>query len=230
MEGLIPVDYTGEQPRVSARLLHSFLEVDTGFRHWFPRMCGYGFTEGPDYTPVIFEHPQNKQPTTDYDITIQMAKEISMIQRNEKGKLARQYFLAVEKAWNTPEMIMSRALKLAEANMLSLKRINAELADENKSLRPKAEMHDMFLSAENVQSISVVAKSLGTGPNKLFRFLREKKILLPNNTPYQEYLDRHYFKVVEKPIAMGAKTVNKPQTLVTARGADYIAKLLKEAR
>lgn len=81
---------------VSARELHEFLDLGTEFRHWFPRMCEYGFVEWRDYTPVIFDHPQNHQPTADYQMTIPMAKEVSMIQRNEKGKQARQYFIQVE--------------------------------------------------------------------------------------------------------------------------------------
>lgn len=99
---------------------------------------------------------------------------------------------------------------------------------ELKQLQPKAEMHDRFLSAENAQSMGVVAKALGIGPNKLFRFLRDQKILLDNNVPYQEFMKRGYFRVVEKTIQMGDREKNIPQTLVTSKGVDYIAKLLKE--
>lgn len=76
MNELIKVNYDSERPTVSARDLHEFLEVATDYRHWFPRMCEYGFTESIDYTPVIFDHPQNGQPTKDYQLTIEMAKEI----------------------------------------------------------------------------------------------------------------------------------------------------------
>ncbi|MBA1335903.1 MAG: hypothetical protein HPY66_1721 [Firmicutes bacterium] len=102
------------------------------------------------------------------------------------------------------------------------------LAEQNAVLLPKAELHDLFLSADNCQSMNIVAKSLGIGRNILFKVLRDRKILMYNNTPYQEYIDRGYFKVVEKPIIMGGEAINKPQTLVTSKGVDYIAKLLKE--
>lgn len=105
-------------------------------------------------------------------------------------------------------------------------RLAADLAEENEQLRPKAELHDRFLTAENVQTVSVVAKTLGTGRGRLFRFLREQKILMANNTPYQQYLERGYFRVREKVINMGGTEVVKPQTLVTAKGVNYIAKLL----
>ena len=107
-------------------------------------------------------------------------------------------------------------------------RLAADLAEENQRLLPKAEMHDLFLSADNCQSMNEVAKSLGTGRTRLFQFLRDKKILMTNNTPYQEYLHRGYFRVVEKPIVMGDQAINKPQTFVTAKGVDFIAKLKRE--
>lgn len=107
-------------------------------------------------------------------------------------------------------------------------RLAADLAEENQRLLPKAEMHDLFLSADNCQSMNVVAKSLGTGRTRLFQFLRDKEILMTNNTPYQDYLDRGYFRVVEKPIVMGDQAINKPQTFVTAKGVDFIAKLKRE--
>lgn len=96
MKDLINVNYDNNRITVLARDLHEFLEIATDFRHWFPRMCEYGFEESIDYTPVIFDHPQNGQPTKDYQLTIEMAKEIAMIQRNEKGKQARQYFIECE--------------------------------------------------------------------------------------------------------------------------------------
>ena len=97
MYELLNIEVKDGKQLVSARELHNFLEIKTEFRHWFPRMCEYGFVDGIDYTPVIFEHPLNKQPTTDYAMTLDMAKEVSMVQRNEKGKVARQYFIKCEK-------------------------------------------------------------------------------------------------------------------------------------
>lgn len=107
-------------------------------------------------------------------------------------------------------------------------RLAANLAEENLKLKPKAEMHDRFLSSDSAQTMAVVAKSLGTGRDRLFKFLRERKVLMGSNVPYQPYLDRGYFKVIEKVINMGGEEIIKPQTLVTSKGVDYIAKILKE--
>lgn len=120
MNELIKVNCDGEQPLVSGRELHEFLEVETPYRLWFPRMCEYGFSEGADYTPYNFVHPQNQQETTDHSLTVQMAKEICMLQRTEKGKQARQYFIQLETNWNSPEKVMARALQIADRQIKSL--------------------------------------------------------------------------------------------------------------
>lgn len=98
-----------------------------------------------------------------------------------------------------------------------------------KLMEPKAEMFDRFMTSDTAQTMAVVAKSLGTGRDRLFKFLREQKVLMASNVPYQDYLNRGYFRVIEKVINMGGDEVIKPQTLVTAKGVKYIAKLLKSA-
>ena len=98
MNELIKVDINeNQEPVISGRELHEKLEKDTPFRIWFPRMCEYGFSENIDYTPYIFVHPKNNQETIDYILKLDMAKEICMIQRNEKGKQIRKYLIEVEK-------------------------------------------------------------------------------------------------------------------------------------
>jgi Rha family phage regulatory protein len=105
-------------------------------------------------------------------------------------------------------------------------RLAADLADQNQKMLPKAESFDRFISADNLQNMNVVAKTLGWGRNKLFRELRDRRILLANNTPYQEYIERGYFEVKQKPIRMGESEVDMPQTFVTARGIEYLSKVL----
>lgn len=101
MNELIKITYHNDQPAVSARELHEFLEVGTHFKDWFPRMCEYGFKEGEDFCSFLSESTGGR-PAQDAVLSIDMAKEICMLQRNEKGKLARQYFLALERDWNSP--------------------------------------------------------------------------------------------------------------------------------
>ena len=105
-------------------------------------------------------------------------------------------------------------------------RLAADLQEENERNKPKVEAHDKFISGENYQKVGQVAKVLGIGRNKLFEFLRDNKVLMTDNTPYQQYIDRGYFVVKETSIEMGSRIKNKPQTYVTAKGVDYISKLL----
>lgn len=83
---------------VSGRDLHEFLEVKTAYKDWFPRMCEYGFTDGKDFSSILSESTGGR-PRVDHAMTLDMAKEISMIQRTERGKQARQYFIDVEKEY-----------------------------------------------------------------------------------------------------------------------------------
>lgn len=105
-------------------------------------------------------------------------------------------------------------------------RLAADLQEKIELDRPKVEAHDKFISGENYQKVGQVAKVLGIGRNKLFKFLREQKVFMADNTPYQQYIDRGYFVVKEKPITMGEQVINKPQTYVTAKGVDYLSKLV----
>ncbi len=129
MEELVTVKVmTNEEQEqfISARELHEILEIKTKYKDWFPRMTEYGFTEGEDFNSLIFEQVQMegnrevRRMVTDHHIKLDMAKEIAMIQRSEKGKQIRLYLLEIEKAWNSPEQIMARALKLAERTINSL--------------------------------------------------------------------------------------------------------------
>jgi len=100
------------------------------------------------------------------------------------------------------------------------------LQERTKELEPKAQAYDTMLSGDNAQTMAEVAKFLGTGRNRLFDILREQRVLLPNTLPYQEYLDRGYFKVRQVPVKRSQGVMNKTQTLVTAKGVDFIHKLL----
>jgi phage antirepressor YoqD-like protein len=102
------------------------------------------------------------------------------------------------------------------------------LAEKNEILQPKADSFDIFIDARNNQKMNDVAKSLGVGRNKLFDFLRGKKVLMYDNVPYQRFCDSGYFVVKEHTIKMGNYVKNTAQTFVTSKGVDYIRKFLAE--
>lgn len=212
-----------ETETVSARELHEKLKVETPFRKWFPRMCEYGFVDGIDYTLDNFVHPQNGQETADYDVKFDMAKQICMIQRTEEGKKCRQYFIELEKAWNTPEQIMARALKLADRTINSLR-------IENETMKPKAAFFDAVADSKTAVSMNEVSKVLdikGIGRNKLFEILRDKHVLDRRNIPYQKYVDLGWFRVIEQHYSRNGEEQISFKTLVYQKGVEAIRKLLE---
>ena len=227
MNDLIPVSYDSERPTVSARGLHEFLEIDTPYRLWFPRMCEYGFSEVVDYTPYNFVHPQNKQPITDHQLSIPMAKEICMIQRSEKGKQARQYFISIENAWNSPELVMSRALKMAETNIYSLRLANSKLSVANAIMLPKAEYFDELVDRNLLTNFRDTAKELKVGEKDFIRFLLEKKFIYRDVRGHiKPFADKNggLFEIKE---AKNDKTGwVGTQTLITPKGRETFRLLL----
>ena len=200
MNELIKVNYDSDRPTVSARDLHEFLEVSSEYSHWFKRMCEYGFLEGVDFSSFLTESTGGR-PAQDAQLTIEMAKEICMLQRNEKGKQARQYFIQLEAAWNTPEMVMSRALKMAERQLDNLKIVNAGLTVKNQIMAPKAEYFDELVDRNLLTNVRETAKELHVGPKAFVAFLIERKYIYRDKRgkllPYQQYVDSGLFEVKE---------------------------------
>ncbi len=229
MNELIKVTTSDNQePIISARDLHQFLEVNSKYNDWFNRMTEYGFSENIDYEAIAQKKVTAQGNSTEYidhALKLDMAKEISMIQRNDKGKEARQYFIQVEKEYNSPEKIMARALRIADETINNYKMLTAEM-------QPKADFFDAVADSKSAIELGTAANVLGIkgiGRNKLFQVLREKKILKENNEPYREYIDRGYFRTIEQKYSKpdGSTHINI-KTLVYQRGLDFIRKTLKE--
>lgn len=155
---------------VSARELHEQLHIGTAFKDWFPRMAEYGFVEGADFNMLKIERVQMegsrevRREVTDYNISVDMAKQICMIQRTPEGKAVRQYLIDLEKAWNTPEQVMARALKLADKTIDSLKTQVIEM-------KPKADYFDALVDKKLNTNIRDTAKELGVGERAFVSFL-----------------------------------------------------------
>ena len=187
MNELIKINYeNADRPTVMGRELHEVLEVKTKYADWFKRMCEYGFAENTDFVAISQkrETAQGNETTyNDHQLTIEMAKEICMIQRTDKGKQCRHYFLELEKAWNTPEMVMGRALKIAQNQIDSLKYVNAQLEtsvavkdQQISELKPKASYYDVVLNCPDLLSTTKIAKDYGKSAVWLNSYLHDKKI------------------------------------------------------
>jgi anti-repressor protein len=230
MNELIKVSYDNERQTVSGRGLHEFLEVGTEYRHWFPRMCEYGFAENIDYTPVIFDHPQNGQPTTDHQLTIEMAKELCMLQRTEKGKQARQYFIELEKQWNSPEAVFARALKMADAKILSLQSSVTVLEGQVLELKPKSDYYDDMAERNHLTNFRDTAKELKMKESDLIEVLEISgyiyRDLKGDIKPHAQYVPK-LFEIKEFVARNGFAG---SQTMITHAGREKFRVLAREGQ
>ena len=171
MNEIIKISYeNAERPTVSGRELHDALEVETPYHKWFPRMCEYGFSELEDFWTKMSESTGGR-PSTDHQLTLPMAKEICMLQRSEKGKQFRQYFIRVEEAWNSPEMIMKRALEIANEKVKALQESVSQLTVDKLIMQPKADYFDELVDRNLLTGIRETAKELKVKQNTFVNFL-----------------------------------------------------------
>ena len=178
---------TNDTPTISGRELHRKLEIETPYHKWFSRMCAYGFTENQDFFEVmdkIVQNPLGGRPATDHRLTIDMAKEICMLQRTEQGKAVRRYLLDLERKWNSPEAVIARALQMANAKMerltseiQTLQSANSELAVQNEIMLPKAAYFDALVDRGVNLSFRESAKQLQVKERAFIAFLLDKKYL-----------------------------------------------------
>ena len=235
MKDLIQIHYdNADRPTVSGRELHEALEVKTAYKDWFPRMCEYGFSEGADFNPLIFEQVRTEgerqvaREITDHQLTIPMAKELCMLQRTDKGKQMRQYFIAVEEQWNSPDAIMARALQLSNAKLKEMQITVSTLTVENQIMKPKAEYFDELVDRNLLTGIRETAGELGVKQNQFVAFLLEKKYMYRDKkgklTAYAKPLSDGLF---ERKECVNEKTKWKgTQDLVTPKGRETFRLLM----
>lgn len=174
---LIPVNVNkSDEQFVSGRDLHKFLEINTRYNDWFKRMCEYGFVENIDYTPITQKRVTaqgNATKQTDHNLTIEMAKQLCMLARNDKGREAREYFIAVEKEWNSPEKVMSRALKIANNVINEQKVLIAYQEQQIAEFKPVKDYVDRILSTKSTMTITQIAADYDLSAVKLNKILHE---------------------------------------------------------
>lgn len=215
-----------QEPIVSGRRLHKELGVQTEYKKWFGRMAEYGFTEGNDFVRVTqkWDTPGGIQNVTDHALKLDMAKEIAMIQRTEKGKEVRQYFIQVERDYNSPEKIMARALNIANTR-LSILETTVE------KMKPKALFADAVAASKTSILIGELAKIItqngyNIGQNRLFGWLRDRGYLhrggSSRNLPTQRYMEMGLFEIKETTHTNPDGTVLITKTTkVTGKGQQY---------
>ncbi|HEY9059197.1 MAG TPA: phage antirepressor KilAC domain-containing protein [Pseudobacteroides sp.] len=205
MNELIRISFDSDRPTVSGRELYAALEVGTKYADWMKRMCEYGFAEGSDYKTCfsnLGSEMHGGQNKVDHQLTVDMAKQLCMIQRTEVGRKFRQYFIKVEEAWNSPEAVMARALQFANNQLALMKKQNAELVDtvaiQNQQItemKPKASYYDVVLNCKDLISTSAIAKDYGKSAIWMNRYLHEKGVQFKQGEIwllYQKFAEKGY--------------------------------------
>lgn len=213
-----------QEQTVSGRELHAFLEIETRYNDWFGRMLQYGFVEGVDFYSKMSESTGGR-PSTDHILKLDMAKELCMLARNEKGKQARQYFLQVEREWNSPEKVMARALMLANKRL-------AETSKQLEAAKPKIVFADAVSASPTTILVSDLAKLIKQngypiGEKRLFKWLRDNGYLIKRkcadyNSPTQRSMEMGLFEKKMTAITHSDGRVTTSCTSrVTGKGQQY---------
>lgn len=232
MTDLISINYNTDKPTVSGRELHEALGINTPYTQWFGRMAEYGFTENEDFwtahkNVIRSDGTEMPQVQLEHSLTIPMAKEICMLQRNDKGKQFRQYFIRVEEAWNSPEMIMKRALDYANENVKRLQIQVSTLQVDNEIMKPKADYFDELVDRNTLTSFRETAKQLDVKEKVFINFLLDHKYIYRDKKgkimPYAEK-NNGLFEIKE---TFNEKTNwSGTQTLVTPKGRETFRLLI----
>lgn len=226
MRELIKINYDTEQPTVSARELHKALAIEKRFSAWF-ETNSQGFVEGEDFTSVLTGTVVNngaRRELQDYQLSVDMTKHICLMSRTEKGKQCRQYLIDLEKAWNTPELVMARGLKAAQ-------KMIAEQDKIIERMRPKEIFADAVATSKQSILIGQLAKLIcqnghEIGQKRLFKWMRENGYLMKSgsdyNMPMQRYVEQGLFEIKESSIANPDGSTRLTRTTkVTGKGQQY---------
>lgn len=229
MNEMITINYDNPQrPVVSGRELHAALQIETRYNDWFKRMCEYGFSELNDFYSFLSKTSDGGRPATDHMLTIPMAKELCMVQRTEIGRRFRQYFISVEEAWNSPEMVMQRALTIANDRVKTLQLSVSQLTVENQIMQPKAEYFDELVDRNLLTGIRDTAKELHIRQKEFVNFLLNKKYLYRNKKgkllPYAQHMNSGLFELKE--FVNKTTGYTDTQTLITPKGKETFRLLL----
>ena len=244
MEEIIKVNYENEQPTVSARDLYETVGSTERFAAWFERQLQFGFEVGLDYSNPLKTlrvqmegNREVQREVEDYSLSVDMAKQICMVQKTKKAKIIRQYLIDLEKAWNAPEQVMARALKMADKAIDKLKTDNAALLEDVNRMKPKEIFADAVSASDSAMLVRDVAKiikqnGVPIGEKRFYNWLRQNGYICKGTTsPTQKAMELGLFEIVVRTVERGdGLPLETKTTKVTGRGQQYfINKFLNKA-
>lgn len=238
--GMIAISYENDRPTVLGRDLHEKLGIKSRYNDWFARMCEYGFAENEDYILLtqkrVTNNPKNPETTyTDHQLTLDMAKQICMIQRTDEGRRYREYFLDIERRWNDPQAAMARSLLYASRQIESItSALNAANAQLEEA-KPKIVFADSVQTSKTsilVGDLSKLLRQNGVlmGQKRLFTWLREHGYLIKGgesyNMPTQRSMEAQLFEIKESSVSNPDGSIRVTKTpKVTGKGQIYFVNL-----
>lgn len=233
MEGLITITEKDGKQLVSARELHRFLENPDNVNTWFKRQCEYGFEEGKDFIAVSQESTGGR-PSIDYALTLDCAKEISMIQRTEKGKQARRYFIDCEKKLkevSTPNYESALAIIGVDESLIPQ---IAKVYYERDEMKPKVIAFENVIDSQTTYTLDSVSDILNIGRTTLSKILESKKwktVREVNGTSSTRYSEENgYAKTIFEYINIGNKEIKSKRIVLKKKGLDKLIKELNNGK
>ncbi|WP_409374109.1 phage antirepressor KilAC domain-containing protein [Streptococcus suis] len=235
MQEIININLNEEnEPVVSARQLHETLEIKKRFSAWF-EVNSKLFIEGEEFTSVQTGTVVNNgaiKPLQDYALTLDMAKHLAMMSRTDKGKQVRQYFIQVEKDFNSPEKIMARALLMADKKITHLTMENTQLQLELQEAQKQARYLDLIIESKGALRVTQIAADYGMSANKFNKTLAELGVQHKVNGQWilykkhmgKGYTDSHTFDYQDK----NGHTRANVTTTWTQKGRLFLYELLKD--
>ena len=240
MKELIKIDYNSERPTVNGRELHDSLQVKIAYKDWFPRMCEYGFEEGKDFFSTLSESTGGR-PATNHQLTIDMAIQLSMIQRTELEQMFRKYFIQIEEQWNSPEAVMARALQFANKKLAVVEKKNFKLLDTVElqsqkiaEMKPKVSYYDVVLNCKDLLSMRAIAKDYGKSAQWMNNFLHDLGVQFKQSDIwllYQKHAEEGYTSTkTHNYLGTDGANHSKVHTYWTQKGRLFIYDLMKQNR
>lgn len=238
MKELIKIDYNSERPTVNGRELHESLQIKTTYKDWFPRMCEYGFEEGKDFCSILSESTGGR-PATNHQLTIDMAKQLCIIQRTELGQMFRKYFIQIEEQWNSPEAVMARALQFANKRLVAVEKENLKLlntvalqSQQIAEMKPKVSYYDIVLDCKDLLSMRAIAKDYGKSAQWMNNFLHDLGVQFKQSDIwllYQKYAEEGYTSTkTHNYLGTDGANHSKVHTYWTQKGRLFIYDLMKQ--
>ena len=234
MNELIKIEERGGIQTVNARELWERLESKRQFADWIKtRIEKYGFSENVDYCIVSQKNETMGKAaiSKEYCLSLDMGKELAMVENNEQGRKIRQYFIEVENKMRQLGFVKPTGQELIALALIEAHRFLEEKDKQIAVMKPKAAFFDQVTDSKDAIEMSDAAKvlNMGIGRNTLFEILRDEGVLQKNNIPYQKYIDQGYFRVIEQSYQKptGETCINL-KTIVYQRGLDYIRRVVRK--